>query len=96
MIFIASGINSINMLLYVAISSHSSFVNKTIKMKTQKEREKMKYVSPKMEIFQVEFEQSIAAGSANINTGSDSGSANQTPTEREWESGWSNNKDFDL
>lgn len=64
-------------------------------MKRQKE-EREKYISPKIEIFQVEFEQSIAAGSANINTGSDSGSANQTPTEREWESGWSNNRDFDL
>lgn len=58
-------------------------------------KEKMKYISPRLDVQQVEFEQSIAAGSANINTGSDS-SNSQTPSEREWESGWSNNKDFDL
>lgn len=65
-------------------------------MNTLKQRNKKAYVPPRMELLYVEFEQSIAAGSANINTGSDSGAANQTPTEREWESGWSNSRDFDL
>lgn len=65
-------------------------------MNTQKQKHKKAYVPPRMEMLHVEFEQSIAAGSANINTGSDGGSASQTPTEREWESGWSNSGDFDL
>lgn len=61
--------------------------------KTAKERGR--YIAPRILSTQIEFEQSIAAGSANINSGSDS-SNSQGVSERQWESGWSNNKDFDI
>lgn len=57
-------------------------------------KQKNKYIPPKIEMFQIELEQSVAAGSANINTGSQN--AGQIPSEREFESGWSNNKDYDI
>jgi len=38
------------------------------------------------------LEQGIAAGSANINTGK----TDDVPNEREFNSGWSNGKDFDI
>ncbi|MDR0264763.1 MAG: hypothetical protein LBJ04_16210 [Sphingobacterium sp.] len=58
-----------------------------LKMKT-----KLVYIAPRVTAQEVELEQGIAAGSANINTGSDG----QTPKEREYETGWSNGKDFDI
>jgi hypothetical protein len=63
-------------------------------MENKKQNHKQKYIPPKIGMFQVELEQSVAAGSANINTGSQD--ASQTPSEREFQSGWSNNKDYDI
>ncbi|WET68613.1 hypothetical protein [Sphingobacterium sp.] len=57
-----------------------------------KTKRKLAYLAPKIFVEQVEMEQGIAAGSADINTGRDS----QTPREREWDSNWSNGKDFDI
>ena len=57
-------------------------------------KKKLAYVSPLISTVNVEMEQGIAAGSANINSGSSSNS--QVPQEREFENGWSNNRDFDL
>ncbi|MGJ1236790.1 MULTISPECIES: hypothetical protein [Sphingobacterium] len=59
-----------------------------------KTKNKEIYIPPRIEMFQIEFENSVAAGSANFKTGSESSS--QTPTERQYESGWSNSRDFDL
>jgi hypothetical protein len=56
--------------------------------------QKHKYIPPKIEMIQIELEQSMAAGSANINSGSQNSS--QTPSERTFEPGWSNNKDYDI
>lgn len=58
----------------------------------EKMKKKSKYIAPQMTTVFIAMEEGIAAGSANINTGSDS----QTPQEREFESGWSNNRDMDL
>lgn len=58
------------------------------------EKHKKQYIPPKIGMFQIELEQSVAAGSANINSGSQD--ASQTPSEREFESGWSNNRDYDI
>ncbi|WP_343566085.1 hypothetical protein [Sphingobacterium sp.] len=58
------------------------------------EQHKKQYIPPKIGMFQIELEQSVAAGSANINSGSQD--ASQTPSEREFESGWSNNRDYDI
>ncbi|MDF2516401.1 MAG: hypothetical protein K0R59_1697 [Sphingobacterium sp.] len=63
-------------------------------MKINNQKHKKKYIPPKFGILQVELEQSVAAGSASINTGSQD--ASQTPSEREFESGWSNSRDYDI
>lgn len=63
-------------------------------MKTQSNKPREKYIPPQVKTLKIQLEQSIAAGSAAINTGSESNS--QTPSEREWESGWSNNRSYDL
>ncbi|WON94220.1 hypothetical protein ACLCDV_10245 [Sphingobacterium sp. Lzh-3] len=66
-------------------------------MKTHQKGQKLKYVAPKVEAFQIEFEQSIAAGSGNVNTGGEGHGANgQSVMEQSYDAGWSNNKDFDL
>ncbi|MDR2275972.1 MAG: hypothetical protein LBF27_34010 [Sphingobacterium sp.] len=61
-------------------------------MENKIKKKKLEYIAPRIVSTTVELEQGIAAGSANINTGAD----NQVPQEREWESGWSNGRDFDL
>lgn len=58
----------------------------------KRKNKKMAYIAPKIITQMIELEQGIAAGSANINTGS----SDQTPQEREMEAGWSNSKDFDI
>ena len=55
-------------------------------------KKKVSYVSPNITVDIIELEQGIAAGSADINTGSNS----QTPKEKVWDNGWSNNQDFDI
>ncbi|MEI2273099.1 hypothetical protein OHD16_13195 [Sphingobacterium sp. ML3W] len=55
-------------------------------------KKRLKYVSPRLTTELVELEQGIAAGSANINTGK----TDDVPNEREFNSGWSNGKDFDI
>ncbi|WP_343557753.1 hypothetical protein [Sphingobacterium sp.] len=56
------------------------------------EKKKEAYIAPQITVDLIELEQGIAAGSANINTGSDS----QTPQEKSWDNGWNNNQDFDI
>lgn len=70
-------------------------IKQAIQMNKKLLKERGPYIAPRIQCTWIEFEQSIAAGSANINSGSDS-SNSQEPSERQWESGWSNNKDFDI
>ncbi|MDR3006473.1 MAG: hypothetical protein LBV59_00985 [Sphingobacterium sp.] len=56
------------------------------------EKKKAAYIAPQITVNVIELENGIAAGSATINTGSDS----QTPQEKSWDNGWTNNQDFDI
>ena len=57
---------------------------------------KRKYISPQIDAFQLILDQSIAAGSASLNTGWDLEGEQNAPKETLWEDGWNTSRDFDL
>ncbi|MDR2275966.1 MAG: hypothetical protein LBF27_33980 [Sphingobacterium sp.] len=59
-------------------------------MENQEKRKKLKYVTPKMTVNEIEMEQGIAAGSATVNPSNESGGMKQS-----WESGSDSNRSMD-
>lgn len=57
---------------------------------------KRKYISPQIDAFPLILDQSIAAGSASLNTGWNAAGEQNAPKETLWETGWQTSRDFDL